>query len=271
MDKVAFYVEEIEKIASRAWKAHIGELSEAAVRKLKDLKILNHKKELAGLNKGTENIVKHHGGTIGNFNANRVGKLYSQEIKHNKLIKGMIADGTMSKEDMLNGLKSQHKATHGFMSISGNHTKAVVKGKLKKGNALDTMMGGLPKGRTNKQYAEAIMNRHEADELRFGQSALKGRKNNIIMNGEKTPAGQYQSHITTKVLGAESANTAIAPKDVRKKMMELRDTTGETPALKTVGLDYGKSGVYDKPLNQKINAMQVKPNKRIYKDMYGAK
>jgi len=48
----------MEKQASRAWRKNIGSLSEQSKQRLIDSKILDYKKDLKGLNKGTKNILE---------------------------------------------------------------------------------------------------------------------------------------------------------------------------------------------------------------------
>ena len=50
----------IEKTAARAWKKNFGDLSEESKKILLDKGILNRKKEIDGLNKGTANIFKQN-------------------------------------------------------------------------------------------------------------------------------------------------------------------------------------------------------------------
>ena len=66
--------EELLKIATRAWKVNFGNLSEGAQNLLKRTKILSHDRELAGLNRGTANIIKANGGVQKNLNLAEMSK-----------------------------------------------------------------------------------------------------------------------------------------------------------------------------------------------------
>lgn len=266
MDKVAFYKEEImEKVAARAWKKHIGDLSEKSIELLKKHNILNHEREYNGLLKGTEGILKRVGAKAKNFGDDEFRRMIIDDIESSKGYKKFIKSQFLSADniaDMISGIRDQGG---GFVSYFGKNHKFVNVGDVNnhrfQNSFMPHMMKGLPKSNFDKKYLEAILNRHEANELRFANNAIKRNRTSINFGDRKISAANYFSHMSPKVLGAESVDTAIAPKHVKEKMMTLRNATGEINDLRLRGLDYGRSGVFDKKINRKIEKNIARNNK----------
>ena len=255
MDKVAFYREHIYKEASRAWKKSIGSLSEESINILKNSNILNHEKELKGLVKGTDNIIKKNKGIAVDYDPLVYKKILKRGLKKDKVRKridgGQIFGSTV--ERALDNVKS----TNGFSTFNGliGDNKIVIKGDdISKSPIFKEMAGHLPQGKFNQEYAKQIMNRHEADELRYTNKILKNKKmlrHNPMFN-KMVPASYIGSHVSPEVIYAESAHAAIAPKSVKKFLTNLRKGTGEVDSKNIYKftdsnkLQYGKDGVFDK-------------------------
>jgi phage-related protein len=271
MNKVAEYKDQIYKVAmARAWKKNIGELSDIAKNKLKDAGILNHVKELAGLKKGTENIVKKYEGRIVENNPDAIVKVTNDWIKHDPIGK-KLTSGT-SRKDIEAANRRNYELEGGFMSFVGHNPKhrIISKGDIyAEGSVIKDMMKLPPKGSQDSDYMSAIMNRHEADELRHGVRNINNKKNSLGYKGSRIGLGQVlPSHQSPKVMYSESAHTAIAPDKVKEAIMNARKKTGEVEGYKAYhGLDYGKSGVFDAKGANKANRSVVKQNKPFYKDM----
>jgi hypothetical protein len=266
---VVGYKKAIYKQASRSWKAHIGELSNEAIKKLKDSNILDHVKEYKGLLKGTDNIVAKHKGMAEYMDPKTFSKFMKREIKGNKYMTSLGLAGGETRGVLIKSFKDNAEATNGFMTIAGNKVRVIDKGKIEKGKGkgLSRMMDGFPHKKFDKKYMEALINRHEADELRFAQKSKLSNKNSATLKGEKVPLGNITSHISPKVIGAESVNTAVAPGAVKNKMMKLRNTTNEIENFKNIGFDdYGKSGKYNKRINAKMQKQVVKGNRDFVRE-----
>ena len=264
MDKIAMYKEEIEKQASRAWKRNF---SEGIRKELVSKGILDYGKELNGLNKGTDNIIKHHKGIGGYFSPDQAKEKLIDDIKNTKMLQKSVGLSGASLEQIGDDFKQNIKNTNGFITYTGNKHRVVVKGKLQKGNDIDTLMGGIPRRKLHQKYLEGIMNRHEANELSYGANSFKSNKNSIPVIDSRIAHGTFSSHMSPKVLGAESANAAIAPKIVKDKLTKVRTDIGEKDYLKNrFGFEYGDSGKYNKNINAKMQRGMAAQNRPYLKE-----
>lgn len=284
---------EIEKTAAQAWKKNFGNLSEKSIQRLKDAGILDHKKELEGLKKGTENIVTKGGGII---DTTRRGKHLKRQSK--QLTKAMDLSESMA---ILNDLepnslraKLMGKAAEKFSGMgSGIMRKANrnfitippsadgVRGAIGVGDAARRPgLGGkllmkaqgmddpfstfkyMPR-KLEKDYANAIFARHEADEFRAAKKLIAKGDYEQIGRAKVPTSKRVFSHISPEVLHRESANVAIAPRNTKRFVEDVRTLSFEKDYLKQHGLDYGKSGVFDK----KLSAKNVKNQGKVYKAM----
>lgn len=261
----------MDKQASKT-KEMMGTLSEGAVKRLEDHGIINYKKQLDGLNKGTENIAKRYGAHIGHMEPEEAIKYFENDLPHNKGLSRQLDSQGLSMNHLMDNLKSVKEETNGFFTYPGVKHKAIIKGELKDGNVLSDVMGGLPKDDFHKKYLEGVFNRHEADELRFTERNLKGHKNSIdIGDGFRVGTANYSSHTSPKVIGAESVNITHAPKEVREKASTMRTNTGEQYEITSAGIDYGKTGKYNKQLNQRLNRQLASGQKDAFREAYGTK
>lgn len=270
MDKVAIYKEHIQKIAmARAWKKNFTE----GIRKtLEDSNILDHAKELKGLNKGTANITNKYGGKVVNAsNAKAVGDAAEKgtQFARFEYTRSMLAP----RQEVKDALHDTIVRNGGFVSLPGANSREgglVMSGRVSnfKGDHLPKEVNDKIPGMNDKldhAYSNAIMRRHEADELRYGLQSARNKNKRMEIEGDTHPTTGVFSHISPKVLGRESANTAIAPSKTKDFLHMFRDGSGETDYLKYHGLDYGKSGVYNKSVNSKMENAQNLGNRNAMK------
>jgi hypothetical protein len=277
MDKVAYYKEVIYKEAmARAWKKVVGNLSDDAISKLTSKGILNHERELAGLNKGTENIIKSKGGkAISGFSDDQLADAALGIAQSNHYVKDLMKSLGVDSDSMRDAFKDAAKTNSGFMTLfdpNGNggfvHRGNIEKLPKNINKALGTRLA-LPKKQLDRDFTEAVINRHEANELSHASNIIKKNKKAVVeYKGQKIPVANAASHITPKVIANESANVAIAPKETKKFMAAMRDATGELEGYNDLGLNYGKSGQYSKSTGAKLQRAVVAENKPdILKDI----
>lgn len=293
LEKVAQYREEIEKIASRAWKRNLGRIGEKGIEKLVESGVLNRKKELKGLRRGTQGILKkeqakmfrnsEHFAGIGTKNAvnnaRKAGGSYSAEdIATAKETLKNMGPGAMPGIDV-KGIK--HKGVAHVRKNSDKQVRNLINDNVidEYNSYADKKMKSLKpiprKDRESKKWKQALFERHEADEVRFGNKAMKSKNKVMDIDGVKYPTTMFSSHISPKVLVAESANVALAPKNAKNSMKHLRNynqkqvghSQTEMGALKEHSgkkFQYGKSGAYDKKTAKKLENNVS----RVTKDMY---
>lgn len=274
MNKTAFDIinESFEKIASRAWKRKLGELGEKSVDKLLDSGVFNRTKELKGLNLGTNRILQKSNAK--NFkNGNKATAHMMESVKRKMpTIDTSGVDYKMTKSTVQGmGLFGSPDVSHAKWNKSGL-TNVPGKAAYKKTNELVNniksqyeMYGIKSSGpsklkrndREGKKWANAILARHEADEVRYGGKVLKNKKLTADLGNGKQHITGIGSHMTPKVLISEASNVALAPKSTQnyfKKMRGMGMSGGtEVDALRQhTGFDYNKaSGVYDKAKGRK--------------------
>ena len=205
----------MEKVALRAWKKNYGSLSHQSIQKLRNSKILNHVKELDGLDIGTENILKKNNAVFYDATHPEYSKKYKRIAKRYNINPDNI--GTMTDLNMKFGQSDAD-------AFANN--KAEV---LMTPNPLGRMQNKIRKlSRFENRYLRAIIKRHEADEIRMMRKLL-------------TDKYRIASHVHPNILKYESENSAIAPDKVRNAMTSFRKQTYEAPYFKRkYGLKYGK-------------------------------
>lgn len=123
--------------------------------------------------------------------------------------------------------------------------------------------------REGKKWTQAILERHEADEARYGNKIKD--KDRYTLAGNPDVKTRYSGHINPKVLARESANIAIAPPDAQKYMRKIRNKTSETiDFANRYGEPYGTNPVYNKKLGNKMeNSVRKDINAGLkqYKDL----
>lgn len=297
LDKVAQYKEEIEKIASRAWKRNLGKIGEKGIDKLVDSGVLDRKKELKGLRRGTHNILRkenakmvrkpEHFAGIGVRNARGIyskggypldtddAAALSNQFKN--MGAGAIPDVNI-KGVKHKGVTHVHKNANKKVNQMVNNVINESNEYLPKKEQSKTLKGIARKDREAKKWQQAIYERHEADEVRFGNKAINSKKHSVNFDGMKGYTTQYGSHTTPKVLVAESANVALAPKATKDKMKHLRNYNQKMHGYKNTEMgglkhrsgqkfQYGESAVYDKKIGKKLENSVSKSNKADFRAM----
>lgn len=275
------YKEQICKIAmARAWKREYGNLSEENQQKLKSKKILNHKKEMEGLNKGTENILKKYNGKI--VPAKEFDKTIIGYNKNHDIYK----DFNMSSSDLKAQVTNARRGGGGFaggIDFRKKGPPVMAKGNISKSPIIKNLNETLNrfykkdiglkdvKSKTDKKYLSAILTRHEADEIRHATKSINNKKNSIQYKGTTTPITNTNTgHLSPKVIVGESAHAAIAPKSVKNFMTNLRAHGGsDVNLLKEYGrgMEYSKSGVFNNSAGRKITKVIRTFNRPFVKDL----
>jgi hypothetical protein len=259
----------MEKLAARAWKREIGNLSEGQRKKLEDRNILNYDRERRGLNRGTDNILSKY----------QVEKLTKKDFGNRMM--DNAGRMNMYKNIDKNNLKDMGKslAEGGFagsVDYSGKNKPGVLLGgDLTRKKLIKTL--NIPEKRLNipekdRAYVRAITKRHEADEIRAGARNLKNKRLSAEVMGQRVPVTTYSTHISPKVLQQESAHTAVAPRGARRFFDALRTKTGEKIGLKAtpgnLSHKYGKSGVFKNFLARKLERLQAGAIKKYIKEVF---
>jgi len=260
-------MQNFEKIATRSWKKNYGSLSESTKQKLVDTGILNRRREIDGLNKGSYNIVKKLGGTVdsskdhrliqklvANDNAGKVTANYAKSYtkSHADSMHGFLTHNTgkvVSRGDIMQKvpLKSKiynvysdtkERKKHGENILSAAKKSVKSEKSLKK--QFDIIKDSL-KTKTDRDHANAVMFRHEADELREGMKHLKGGKHtakNISLSSHNGPG----------VLQRESANVALMNPRMRSAFQRQRKNVGDLKLMNKVapGFKYGENATINK-------------------------
>lgn len=271
MNKVAYYEQEImEKIATRAWKKHYGELSEASQNKLVDSGVHNYKKELKGLEKGTKEILKKNNIKVRKNPVSRTIGAVKSAIDVTKAQKDNPS--TFGKPELIKNIKNYTQiisqqpasATVNFHKDGGNVfyksriPQKVEKGSKKTDELRSLLYGKIDSGvstkelsKLDKKYISAVLKRHEADEIRAGKM-----KDNTFVDSIIGKIQKYRTaggHLSPDVLTRESENVAIAPKKAKDFMTKLRTQTGEKGIWEVNGINYGKDAIADK---KRVTAMR---------------
>lgn len=238
----------MQKIASRAWKRNFGTLSEEGVKRLKSTGVLNHKKEMDGLNKGTSNMIKEMNLDVSRTGVKKtVGNLLSNFDNPKLKIKG---SGPMSMPSY--GGSSRNKVH------LPSFTKDFSEELGKKRGRVDIAGSG------NRKYVDAVVQRHEIDEARAYRKYFKDKGGrNAFQNIEQVaPHTKGNSHFAPDVIFRESANVAIAPKSVKRSMRGMRNYSGELKENDTYlrKLKYGKDAVVDNKLLKETNKTNTGSN-----------
>lgn len=297
LEKIAQYKEEIEKIASRAWKRNLGKIGEKGVEKLVDSGVLNRKKELKGLRRGTHNILRkenakmlrkpEHFAGIGVRNARGVyGKGgYSLDTEDVSALSNQFKNMGAGAVPDVNVKGVKHKGIAHVPKDADKRVTSMINNSINTNNEwlskkekAKTLKGISRKDREAKKWQQAIYERHEADEVRFGNKVMNSKKHTMNINGMKGYTTQYGSHMTPKVLVAESSNVALAPKATKDKMKHLRNYNQKSDGYKNTEMgglkhrsggkfQYGESAVYDKKLGKKLENSVSKSNKQDFRAM----
>jgi hypothetical protein len=195
--------------------------------------------------------------------------------------------GNMSFPAAVNLGDEGNKASRVYMPTNTNLYNSVINNRA-----------GSKLNKFEKDYLEAVIRRHEADELRASAKISKkdmdnynkGKtKNlgNIIGHSEHTAIkASTGGHVSPEVIHRESANAAIAPNKVRESMKNLRVSEKELDDRGRYGfnrlvnrkiepinyerevdkIEYGKSAVLDK---KKVKRDRKELGTRIHPELDG--
>lgn len=257
----------LEKTALRAWKANFGCLGAKSKQLLQSAGILDHTRELNGLNTGSANIINRYGGKITCVKPSEVGKTYSSTLDSEPHFKAMIDKGLIDKDTMVNSVVEGAEFAKGHVSSIYGKVPSVNKGY----GVPDALSTGNAK---HNDYISAIMHRHEADELRFARTAMKDPRKNVDILGGKSllTAFGHTGHVSPKVIAQESAHVAIAPESIKNTFHNARtnldDGVGEGKAMAEFAtknmkrpFEYSQSGRVDKSLGSKMERAYISANK----------
>ena len=282
MNKVAYYEQEImEKIATRAWKKHYGELSEASQKKLVDSGVHNYKKELKGLEKGTKEILKKNNIKVRRNPVSRIIGAVESAIDVTKAQKDNPS--TYGNPELVKNIKNYtqailsqpNAATTSYHKGGGNvfyksnipHKTEKISRKIDKLRAplfgkVDSGVSTKDLDNLDKKYISAVAKRHEADEIRAGKM-----KDNTFVDSIIGKIQKYRTaggHLSPDVLTRESENIAIAPKKAKDFMTKLRTQTGEKGIWEVNGINYGKDAIADKKkvisMRKNVGRVNSSPN-----------
>ena len=258
----------MEKIAARAWKKVLPKLSDVNYKRLVDAGVYNKNKELQGLRRGTHNILQKYDAKMirkpnkaGAATAEMVKEEYNLAKQHlpkndvqfykNMPGKEMSAYSGNSPIQHSKPYNSTGKKNGFIFTPKGEHNQ-----KVKAEPTLQGRLGYKPiprRDRDGRKWSQAITERHEADEIRYGTI---NRKKGI---GE---GASYESHISPKVLSQESANMAIVPREAKNiPIRDFRNNSGEAAVMEfSGGVPYGSSGVYNKKAAKKAEKYMIDYN-----------
>lgn len=275
--KASNHVAQIEKLAAQAWKKNFHNLSEKSINRLKDSGVFNSDKELKGLWKGTNRI-------LGKYDAKHMKNVDKATSALGQSIKDTVGPEQYTK--LAPTIKNQIKNMGAFGAPDSAPKALGRKGLIHAPRRSDTKLknifdqhgidSGLSpvtrKERDSRKWVDAIIARHEADEVRHGSRVLKNKSNTAEPHGQRIVLTQHFSHLTPKVLGSESANVALAPESAKKYMKGVRSIDQgigtEIDSLKELsGINYGSSPVYNRKGINKAEKTQRGITTKHYKDM----
>lgn len=300
---MGYYNREIEKIATRRWKRDIGSLSDASYNKLVNSGVLNHEKEINGLNTGSRNILKRYNGIFdrdGSLTENNVLKdiggkdvFLHDRYKLNNGKRGFIMssnDSGISKarEALLEATrKSAENESKGFGYLSTipnnpNEKSVVRKGSWTKNisperekeliNAFNSQDRPYVKQRleTVRQMRKNIDKNATPTEKKY-LDALSTRHEVDEIRAKKlarkyNKSEKYFSHLSPEVLFRESVNVASMPPRVRNTIGAMRYSGGEVENMAQNGVKYARKGTLNKSKMRKfINkaSKSVLPKKNL--------
>lgn len=275
MKKYSVPYNTLNKIASRAWKRVYDTIGDASKQRLLDNDIHNYKRELEGLNTGSENILRKY------FPDKKViSKIEDIEPAVNS-VADMVASmksasgikmSLKDRKELIPSLtESILKSGPSETSIMGNSGFInPYKGYISKGNLSEKAFNesslnidkwyDYVKGTKSleQNYADAISFRHEVDELR---SAVHGLKNRLIIKNPENDTAMFynpshtsnfnrkSNHDSTDVLFREGVNVAIAPPKTKDAFLKMRIRNIEAAMIP----QYGKGAVVDSKQMAKTN------------------
>lgn len=233
-------LEDLEKTATRAWKKAWHLLSNADRAKLIRSGILNRRKELAGLEKGTENIAKK-------LNVPIVSNTPAQWAKRFLAASQAVSGSKIDKNpDLVRQIANIFKGGGGASTIAPMRSDLKGFWAINKTNSKDWFDSSFFKidkhykgGKASfpQRYLDAIINRHEANEAAFASRLLKHPRGRMLnKQGIPFPATLDSGHVHPGVVTRESTHAALAPKKTKEAMVKARTSSGEIAAHENYGV-----------------------------------
>ena len=246
-------VQASEKLAmARAWKTNF---SEGIRKKMVDSGLLNYEKELTGLNVGSNNISKKIGIPITHKTPDEATsdivdntwrhpaskKILLAQSVHRRQLKDMMS--SMARDS--NGYITHAVGANPFINVGNGVSYFTQHPVFSEALNTKTIQNMRKMSDLDKRYAHELFMRHEVDEARGTRNAIK-KGHSISIGGDPVPSTNTGTgHISPTVLFRESANVATAPPRSKRMMRDLREFTGDSSILKSLGNEYGTSGKLD--------------------------
>ena len=269
-----FYKQEIEKvamekIAARAWKKFLPGLSDKNYNRLLQSGVYNPERELQGIRKGSHFMMgKYDGKFIRKPNKAGASAVELESKKRNLTTTNVKNIKQTPGEDMLANtfqnpknqagvnepIKAANNKTGGVAFVPKNtHNKSYYTDPEGWNKYEPGFKPFSRRDRDGRKWSQAITERHEADEIRYGR---------INQNKGIGQGAAYSSHISPKVTMQESANIALMPRSVKNRGVEnIRRDSGEASYLEQIsGVPYGSSAVYNKSAARRAEKNVLKQN-----------
>ena len=263
----------MEKLATRAWKKNIDVIDRHPEyrKRLEDAGVIDYKREVDGLEKGSDAIVKRYGLQVERLKptkripepeGRRAAKLIKDFRSNRAFISspdseydGSTASSAVSRffEDRRARLqkkqeyeqKFNQRARAGFGFITDPNTGVIFRGDFAREPHEDIVQAAKTNNQARailRQYAAAKENeiyRNAANALAFRHEVDEGRTND---EQRKTPGTENVPHRSARVIERESINLAGMPIQLRRHMRELRAPEGAIMQKVKPDFQYGKSG-----------------------------
>ena len=212
----------MEKVATRAWKKHYDSLNDVAKQRLIDSNVHNYEREFKGLKRGTQNILDKHNVKV----VRNPIQFYIETRKIDKVHKGA---GKLLRRESAGGVSINHighpELGNKILFKHKDHTRDIDRQSQRDFKIKPFKQNELSK--FEKDYANAIIERHEADEKRY--SAI-GKKQ------------AYFTHASPKVIFNESENVSFAPYKTKNALKDMRRISGEVQDIRDNGILYSRNG-----------------------------
>lgn len=288
---MGYYNQEIEKLATRRWKRDIGSLSDANYNRLVSSGVLNHRKQIDGMNEGSDIILKKNNGiydldgslaediALGGYGKIETGKnkgMIAGRIKGGD--KGFVLIKGEKPQEVANALREPTRNSAlkelqgmGYSSYTPDNPKekATVRiGSWTKDispNREQTLLNSLdPSEReeAKKKFDQLRVLRKKVrensnkTEQEYLEAISKRHEVDEVRTKRKLlrakKSKNYFSHNSPEILFRESVNAANSPSKVRNTLSSSREVTGELNNMAENGLKYAKKGTLNKSKMRKF-------------------
>ncbi len=295
----------MEKLATRAWKKHWGDLSQSAQSQLVRKNVLNRAKELEGLEKGTANILKktnsiitdkprkaaihaaiHEGSPL-----TGVVRYFTTRKEAKKSPGFTVSPGAINKKSLksdrdkiLDQIRNKTNEKNSFKDILFATNAAANMNATIKNNAHHTVF--VPnKDAVAKDFNKTLglkKNSKKAIKSDFDKKYLhalvkRHEAYETVAGAKKSKTGEIHmrrcvsSHHSTYVPMMESKDVAIAPRKVKDLMTNTRKNyTGELNRKNKYagGFEYAKSAVPEKKIARGVDKTRRNSFDRSLRDKH---